>query len=133
MKGYQAIVDILKKENVDQITLFPGGGGAGTLGQITNECKSRGIRTITARKERVAVNIADGYSRASGNIGVVLITEGVGAENAFSGLSQAFSDNVPLLFLVGGTERGRIGSRPTQDFDVLHNYLKVTVRNNCRF
>lgn len=126
MKGYQAIVDILKKENVDQIILFPGGGKAGTLGQITNECKSSGIRTITARKERVAVNIADGYSRASGNIGVVLITEGVGAENAFSGLSQAFSDNVPLLFLVGGTERGRIGSRPTQDFDVLHNYLKVT-------
>ncbi|EMR74050.1 thiamine pyrophosphate-dependent enzyme, possible carboligase or decarboxylase, partial [Thaumarchaeota archaeon SCGC AB-539-E09] len=126
MKGYQAIVNILKKENINQITLFPGGGKSGTLGQITNECKLRGIRTITARKERVAVNIADGYSRVSGNIGVVLITAGVGAENAFSGLSQAFSDNVPLLFLVGGTERGRIGSKPTQDFDVLHNYLKVT-------
>jgi acetolactate synthase-1/2/3 large subunit len=119
-------VNILEDENVKHVTLFPGGGKAGSLGQITNECKRRGIRVITARKERVAVNIADGYSRTSGDISVVLITAGVGAENAFSGLSQAFSDHVPVLMILGGTERRRIGSRPTQDFDALHNYLKVT-------
>ncbi len=126
MKGYEAVVSILQKEGTEQIILFPGGGREGTLGQIVNECSKKGIKTITARKERVAVNIADGFARASGRVGVVLITAGVGAENAFSGLSQAHSDNVPLLFLVGGTPRSRIGSRPTQNFDVLHNYLKVS-------
>jgi acetolactate synthase-1/2/3 large subunit len=126
LKGYEAIVNILQKENVNHLTLFPGGGASGTVGQIANECAKKGIRAITARKERVAINIADGFSRTSGRVGVVLITAGVGAENAFSGLSQAHSDHVPLLFLVGGTPRSRIGSRPTQDFDVLYNYLKIT-------
>ena len=126
MKGFEAIIGILQKEKVDHLSLFPGGGRSGALGQIVNESERKGIRAITARKERVAVNIADGYSRACGKVGVVLVTAGVGAENAFSGLSQAHSDHVPLLLLVGGTARPRIGSRPTQDFDVLHNYLKVT-------
>ncbi|MFQ6095831.1 MAG: thiamine pyrophosphate-requiring protein, partial [Candidatus Bathyarchaeia archaeon] len=85
-----------------------------------------GIRTILARQERVAVNIADGYTRVSFQPGVALVAGGVGIENAFSGLSQAYADLVPMLLFVGQSPRRRIGSRPVQDFDSLFTLYKVT-------
>jgi len=126
LKGYEAIVNILKIEGVSFVSLFPGTGGTGTEGRIINQLPKAGIRPILARNERVAVNIADGYTRVSGRIGVALVSMGVGEENAYSGISQAYSDMVPMLILAGGTPRRRIGSRPTQDFDALYTYGKIT-------
>ncbi len=125
MKGYEAIVNILKMESVSFISLFPGTGGAGTEGRVINQLPKAEIRPILTRTERVAVNVADGYTRVSGKIGVALVSAGVGEENAYPGVSQAYSDMVPMLVLAGGTPRQRIGSRPTQDF-ALSTYGKIT-------
>ena len=103
MKGYEAIVKVLKLEGIELISLFQAGGASGIMGTVTNESFKEGIRTVMARKERVAVNIADGYTRVgniSGKIGVAMVGTGVGAENAYSGVSQAGSDLVPMLILV---------------------------------
>ena len=126
MKGYQAIVNILKAEGVSCMSLFPGTGGAGTEGHIINSLPEVGIRPILVRSERVAVNVADGYTRVSGRTGVALISMGVGEENAYSGVSQAYSDMVPLLILSGGSPLKRVGTRPTQDFDALSTYRRIT-------
>ena len=126
MKGYQAIVNILKAEGVSCISLFPGTGGAGTEGHIINYLPEVGIRPILVRSERVAVNVADGYTRVSGRTGVALISMGVGEENAYSGVSQAYSDMVPLLILAGGSPLRRVGTRPTQDFDAVSIYGRIT-------
>lgn len=113
-------------EGVPFISLYPGTGGAGTEGRIINELPKVGIRPILTRNERVAINIADGYTRVSGKNGVALVSMGVGEENAYPGVSQAYSDMVPMLVLAGGTPRRRIGSRPTQDFDAVYTYGKIT-------
>jgi len=126
LKGYEAVVKILKTEGISFVSLFPGTGGTGTEGRIINQLPSAGIKPILARNERVAINIADGYTRVSGKTGVALISAGVGEENAYPGVSQAYSDMVPALILAGGAPRRRIGSRPTQDFDALYTYGKIT-------
>jgi acetolactate synthase-1/2/3 large subunit len=126
MKGHQAIVNILKAEGVSFLSLFPGTGGAGTEGQIINYLPKVGIRPILVRSERVAVNVADGYTRVSGRTGVALISMGVGEENAYSGISQANSDRVPVLILAGGIPMKRVGTKPTQDFDAVATYGRIT-------
>ena len=126
LKGYEAIVNVLKMEGTSFVSLFPGTGGTGTEGRIINQLPKADIRPVLSRNERVAINIADGYTRVSGKTGVSLISMGVGEENAYSGISQAYSDMVPMLILAGGTPRRRVGSRPTQDFDALYTYGKIT-------
>lgn len=126
MKGYEAVVNILKSEGISFVSLFPGTGGAGTEGRIINQLPKVGIKPILTRNERVAINIADGYTRVSGRTGVSLISMGVGEDSAYSGVAQAYSDMVPMLILAGGTPRRRVGSRPTQDFDALYAYGKIT-------
>jgi acetolactate synthase-1/2/3 large subunit len=79
-----------------------------------------------ARTERVAVNIADGYSRVTSGtrIGVVAVQHGPGIENAFSGIAQAYSDASPILVLPGAFARERLGVPP--NFQAIYNYRGVT-------
>ena len=96
MKGRDAIARILKEEGVEWITCFP-------HNLIIESAAAIGIRPILTRTERVAVNMADGYTRVSNGerIGVFLVQAGPGAENAFSGVAQAYADSVPILALPG--------------------------------
>jgi thiamine pyrophosphate-dependent acetolactate synthase large subunit-like protein len=107
MKGSAAIAAILKREGVEFITCYPSN-------PLIEACAVEGIRPLLARHERVAVNIADGYSRASfgRRIGVTCMQYGPGVENAFAGVAQAYTDNVPLLVLPGAYERHRHGVAP---------------------
>ncbi len=119
MKAAEYIARILKSEGVRFVTCFP-------PNRLINPSAEAGIRTILTRQERVAVNIADGYSRVSGQPGVALVAAGVGVENAFSGLSQAYSDFVPILLIADQLETSVLGSRAEQDFDALFTLHKVT-------
>ncbi len=119
MKASEAITKILKLEGVKLVSCFPPNA-------LINVSAEAGIRTILTRQERVAVNIADGYTRVSLQPGVALVAGGVGIENAFSGLSQAFADLVPMLLFADQSPRRRLGSRPIQDFDALFTLHKVT-------
>ena len=97
MKAVTAQAKILKKEGVKFVTGFP-------MNVLLEALAKEDIRFIKFRTERVAVNVADGLSRASfgENIGVCVVQHGPGIENAFSGVAHAFADSVPILVLPGG-------------------------------
>ena len=119
MKGAEAIARILQAEGVELLTCFPDN-------EIIDAAATLGLRPIMARTERVAINIADGYSRATNGrrIGVCAVQYGPGAENAFGAIAQAYSDNSPILFLPGGFEREELGVDP--NFHATINYQHIT-------
>lgn len=119
MKGVEAIAEILKREGVEFIACFP-------HADLIEACAKVGIRPIVCRQERVGIAIADGFSRTTNGerIGVFVCQHGPGAENAFPGIAQAFTDNVPLLFLPAGEARARQGTTPV--FSARDNYAHVT-------
>jgi acetolactate synthase-1/2/3 large subunit len=96
----------LKREGVEFITGFP-------FNQVFDSCAELGIRPIMARTERVAVNIADGFSRMSGGraFGVTGVQYGPGAEASFGAVAQAWSDGVPILVIPGGYDSHEAGAR----------------------
>ena len=118
MKGKTAIAKILRLEGVEFISGFP-------LNPIIDPCAEEGIKFIKTRTERVAVNIADGFTRASNGqrIGVCAMQYGPGIENAFSGVAQAFSDSVPILVLPMGQPRRRL---VPPNFIAVQNYREIT-------
>ena len=107
MTGNQAIAKILKAEGLDWFACFP-------HHSLIDAAAKEGLRPILTRQERAGVNMADGYSRImSGNrIGVFMMQDGPGAENAFGGVAQAYADSVPILLLPGGTAPRECGNAP---------------------
>ncbi len=119
MKGNTAVAKILKMEGVEFISGFPSN-------PILDSAAEESIRFIKFRTERVAVQVADGFSRASygKRFGVCAVQYGPGIENAFSGVAHAFADSVPILLLPGGLERRRITTLPS--FSAVENYRGIT-------
>ena len=91
MNGDTAIAKILKAEGVDWLSCFP-------AQSLISAAAEQGIRPILCRQERAGVNFADGFSRVNNGskIGVFTMQAGPGAEKAFGGVAQAFSDSVPI-------------------------------------
>ena len=118
MDGKKVIAKILKIESIDFVTCFP-------YNPIIDAIAAEGIRPVMPRTERVAVGIADGFTRASfGRCnGVCLVQGGPGNENQFAGVAQAFADSVPILLLPCGPDRREL-RRP--QFVALNNYRSVT-------
>jgi thiamine pyrophosphate-dependent acetolactate synthase large subunit-like protein len=118
MKAKTAVAKILKMEGVEFITGFP-------LNPLIDPVAEEGIRFIKTRTERVAVNIADGFTRASygQRTGVSAMQSGPGMENAFSGVAQAFSDSVPILVLPMGQPRRRL---VPPNVSAVQNYGAIT-------
>jgi acetolactate synthase-1/2/3 large subunit len=119
MKGVDVIAEVLKREGTEFIACFP-------HSDLIEACAKAGIRPIMCRQERVGIAIADGFSRVTNGarIGVFVCQQGPGAENAFPGVAQAFTDNVPLLMLPGGEATNRQGITPV--FSSYNNYAHVT-------
>lgn len=118
MNAKTAVAKVLKKEGIEFISGFPSNPLFETVAQ-------ENIRTVQTRMERVAVNIADGFTRASFGAcnGVSLIMWGPGMENAFGGVAHAFADSVPILVLASGHERRRL---LPPNFIASHNYQGIT-------
>jgi acetolactate synthase I/II/III large subunit len=119
MKGFEIIARVLKAEGVEFIACYP-------RNPVIEACAKVGIRPVVCRQERVGLAIADGFSRVTNGrrLGVFVCQHGPGAENAFPGVAQAYSDNVPVLFLPGGEPSARQGITPT--FSACANYAHVT-------
>jgi len=119
MRGKTAVANILHAEGVECFTAFPDNA-------IIDAVASLGIRPVITRTERVAVNIADGYTRLKNgrSIGVCALQYAGGIENAFAGVAQAYSDNTPILLLPSGYERAEQGVTP--NFQATRNYASVT-------
>ena len=119
MRSYTAIAKILKMEGVELVTGYPNSA-------LQDAIAEEGIRLVTFRTERAAVEAADGFTRVSfGNrIGVSSLMLGPGIECAFPAVRQAFSDGVPILILPTGDERRRVTTHP--NFNTMQIYREVT-------
>jgi acetolactate synthase-1/2/3 large subunit len=131
-KGAKIIMEVLKDEGVDIIFGFPGGA----VIDIYDELVNTDIRHILVRHEQGAVHAADGYARASGKVGVCLVTSGPGATNTVTGIASAYMDSVPLVVLTGQVNTQLIGNDAFQEVDIVgitrpctkHNYLVKDVK-----
>lgn len=116
MSGAQAIIASLEAEGVDTIFGYPGGQAIKIYDALYN---SKKIRHVLARHEQGATHMADGYARATGKVGVVLVTSGPGATNTVTGIATAFMDSVPLVVITGQVTRGVIGTDAFQESDIV--------------
>ena len=107
MNGAEVIAEILKREGTEFLSCYP-------RNQVIEPCAAIDIRPILCRQERVGVGIADGYSRIrrGKRNGVFAAQAGPGIENAFPGIAQAYSENVPLLVITGGMPLAKQHVRP---------------------
>ena len=112
MRGGDAVIHALEKEGVEYITGFAGGGEAPLWPALR---ESQSIKVFSTRHERLGVEIADGYSRATGKVGVALTGTGPGATNALTGIAGAFADNIPVLLLMGQHPLGSMGKEIQQE------------------
>jgi acetolactate synthase-1/2/3 large subunit len=127
MTGAQIFLAMLKQEAVDTIFGFPGG----VLLDIYDEIYKSDIRHILVRHEQGAVHAADGYARASGKVGVCLVTSGPGATNTVTGVATAYMDSIPMVVFTGQVPTQLIGNDAFQEVDIVgitrpctkHNYL----------
>jgi len=119
MKVVDAISEILKREGVEFLSCYP-------TNTLIEAAASAGIRPIVCRQERVGVGIADGFTRITNGkrIGVFTMQAGPGAENAFSGITTAYSDSVPVLLLPVGHARNT--SQVFHFFRSVQAYAPVT-------
>ena len=127
--GAQLVAEALIKEKVDVVFGYPGGAILDTFDALYL-AKDK-LRFILARHEQGAVHMADGYARATGRVGVVVVTSGPGATNAVTGIATANMDSVPLVVICGQVGTSVIGNDAFQEADVTgitrpvskHNYL----------
>jgi acetolactate synthase-1/2/3 large subunit len=119
MKVVDVIAEILKREGVEFLSCYP-------TNTMIEAAASAGIRPIVCRQERVGVGIADGFTRVTNGkrIGVFTMQAGPGAENAYSGITTAYSDSVPILLLPVGHARNT--SQLFHFFRSVQAYASVT-------
>jgi acetolactate synthase-1/2/3 large subunit len=125
--GSQIIVECLKKEGVDTLFNYPGGA----VLPLFDEFQGAPFHQLLVRHEQAAVHAADGYARATGKVGVAVVTSGPGATNTVTGIATAFMDSIPLIILTGQVPTLLIGNDAFQEVDIVgitrpctkHNYL----------
>lgn len=125
--GSQILFTALKEEGVDTLFGYPGG----CVMDIYDELFRQDIRHILVRHEQGAIHAADGYARASGRVGVCLVTSGPGATNTVTGIANAYMDSIPVVILTGQVPTAMIGNDGFQEVDITgitrtctkHNFL----------
>ena len=133
--GAGILIDALLYEGVDTIFGYPGGAVLHIYDELWR-VRHR-LTHYLVRHEQGAVHMAEGYARASGKVGVVLVTSGPGATNAVTGIANAYMDSTPLVVITGQVPRHLIGTDAFQEVDtvgitrpcVKHNYLVRDVRD----
>ncbi|OYV25490.1 MAG: acetolactate synthase, large subunit, biosynthetic type, partial [Halothiobacillus sp. 20-54-6] len=134
LSGGQILVECLKAEGVDAVFGYPGGAVLHIYDALFQQEQ---VKHILVRHEQGAVHMADGYARATGKPGVVLVTSGPGATNAITGIATAHMDSIPLVVITGQVPTSLIGNDAFQEVDsvgitrpcVKHNFLVKDVRD----
>ncbi len=133
MNGAEILVESLRREGVDVIFGFPGGAVLNVYDALLDSA----ISHVLVRHEQAAVHAADGYARASGKTGVVLVTSGPGATNTVTGIVTAFMDSIPLVIITGQVPTSLVGNDAFQEADIVgitrpctkHNYLVKNIED----
>jgi acetolactate synthase I/II/III large subunit len=136
LTGAEILLETLKEEGVDTIFGYP---GAAVI-DIYDRLVKTDIKHILTRHEQGAVHAADGYARASGKVGVCLVTSGPGATNTVTGIATAYSDSIPIVVFTGQVPRTLIGNDAFQEVDIVgitrpctkHNYLVMDIADLSR-
>ena len=131
--GSQILIDALKKENVEYIFGLPGGVIIPLFDTLFDESE---IKFILTRHEQAAGHAADGYARATGKVGVCIVTSGPGATNLTTAIATAYMDSIPMVAITGQVKTHLIGSDAFQEADVTgitrpiskHNYLVKDIK-----
>ena len=136
LTGAQILLKCLEKEGVDVMFGFPGGA----VIDIYDEIPRSSVEHILVRHEQGAIHAADGYARATGRVGVCLVTSGPGATNTVTGIATAYADSIPVVIFTGQVPRALIGNDAFQEVDIVgitrpctkHNYLVQDVKDLAR-
>ena len=131
--GSQILIECMKKEGVDTLFYYPGGA----VLPLFDEFISAPFKQILVRHEQAAVHAADGYARATGKVGVAVVTSGPGATNTVTGIATAYMDSIPILVLTGQIPTLLIGNDAFQEADIIgitrpctkHNYLVKDIKD----
>lgn len=115
LTGAQILLECLKQEGVSTIFGFPGGA----VIDIYNELPNYPFKHILVRHEQGAIHAADGYARATGQVGVCLVTSGPGATNTVTGIATAYMDSIPVVILTGQVPTPLIGNDAFQEVDIV--------------
>lgn len=117
MRGARILLESLLREGVDTVFGYPGGAVLHIYDELATMASQ--IRHVLARHEQGAVHMAEGYSKASGKVGVALVTSGPGATNAITGIANAYMDSTPLVVITGQVPRKMIGTDAFQEVDTI--------------
>ncbi len=136
MNGAQILIESLKREGVEVLFGYPGG----QVLQIFDKLYDSSLKLILVRHEQAAAHAADGYSRATGKVGVCLATSGPGATNLVTGIATAYMDSIPMVAITGQVKSFLIGNDAFQEADVTgitrpitkHNFLVKDARDLAR-
>jgi acetolactate synthase-1/2/3 large subunit len=134
LMGAEILVKCLQAENVKHIWGYPGGA---VLYIYDALYKQDTMQHVLVRHEQAAVHAADGYARATGDVGVALVTSGPGLTNAVTGIATAYMDSIPMVIISGQVPTHAIGLDAFQECDtvgitrpiVKHNFLVKDVRD----
>jgi acetolactate synthase-1/2/3 large subunit len=137
ISGAQMVIEALIAEEVEVIFGYPGGAIMNVYDEIY---KQKSFQHILARHEQAAVHAAEGYSKASGKVGVAMITSGPGFTNAITGIADAYMDSIPLVVISGQVPMSLIGTDAFQEIDAVgisrpctkHNYLVTDASDLAR-
>ena len=133
LRGAEILVKALQAEGVKYVWGYPGGA---VLHIYDAFYKQDTIQHVLVRHEQAAVHAADGYARATGDVGVALVTSGPGVTNAVTGIATAYMDSIPMVIVTGQVPTAAIGLDAFQECDtvgitrpiVKHNFLVKDVR-----
>lgn len=133
MTGAKMVMEAFKEERVEVVFGYPGGAVLFIYDEIY---KQNYFNHILTRHEQAALHAADGYARASGKVGVAIITSGPGFTNAVTGIATAYTDSVPLVVISGQVPITQIGTDAFQEIDAVgisrpctkHNYLVKNIK-----
>lgn len=134
LTGAQIVVQSLKDEGVELVFGYPGGAALHIYDAFYSQ---EDVRHILVRHEQAATHAADGYARATGKAGVVLVTSGPGVTNAVTGIATAYMDSIPMVVLTGQVPTHLIGDDAFQEVDTIgitrpcvkHNFLVRDVKD----
>ncbi len=134
MRGAEVLCAALAQEGVKYVWGYPGGA---VLHIYDALYKQQSMQHILVRHEQAAVHAADGYARATGDVGVALVTSGPGATNAVTGIATAYMDSIPMVIITGQVPVPAIGLDAFQECDTIgitrpivkHNFLVKDVRD----
>ncbi|MDK9775227.1 MULTISPECIES: acetolactate synthase 3 large subunit [unclassified Vibrio] len=117
LSGAEMVVQSLIEESVEQIFGYPGGSVLDIYDAL--HAKTDQIKHVLVRHEQAATHMADGYARATGKPGVVLVCSGPGATNTITGIATAYMDSIPMIVISGNVPNNLIGNDAFQECDIV--------------